>query len=102
MLSLIPPMAILPILFIAFGTGELAKIALIVIGAILAFAVNVDVEWVNLDLIGYILMAAGAVTFIIGLVLMMRKRTSVTTVHNGTDGANGSISERRTTTAGAP
>lgn len=31
-LSLIPPMAILPILFIAFGTGELAKIALIVIG----------------------------------------------------------------------
>ncbi|WP_348761231.1 ABC transporter permease subunit [uncultured Salinisphaera sp.] len=31
-LSLIPPMAILPILFIVFGTGELAKIALIVIG----------------------------------------------------------------------
>ncbi len=30
--SLIPPMAILPILFIAFGTGEAAKIALIVIG----------------------------------------------------------------------
>ncbi|APX92528.1 lipid kinase [Halomonas sp. 1513] len=31
-ISLIPPMAILPILFIAFGTGEAAKIALIVIG----------------------------------------------------------------------
>lgn len=31
-ISLIPPMAILPILFIAFGTGEGAKIALIVIG----------------------------------------------------------------------
>ncbi|ROO30005.1 ABC transporter permease [Salinisphaera japonica] len=30
--SLIPPMAILPILFIVFGTGEMAKIALIVIG----------------------------------------------------------------------
>lgn len=30
--SLIPPMAILPILFIAFGTGEASKIALIVIG----------------------------------------------------------------------
>ncbi|WP_027351714.1 ABC transporter permease [Halotalea alkalilenta] len=30
--SLIPPMAILPILFIAFGTDELAKVALIVIG----------------------------------------------------------------------
>ncbi|MHB0775853.1 ABC transporter permease [Halomonas sp. WWR20] len=31
-ISLIPPMAILPVLFIAFGTGEMAKIALIVIG----------------------------------------------------------------------
>lgn len=30
--SLIPPMAILPILFIAFGTGEAAKIALIAVG----------------------------------------------------------------------
>ena len=41
------------------GTG----IALIVIGAILAFAVNVDVPAVDLTLIGYILMAAGAVVF---------------------------------------
>lgn len=30
--SLIPPMAILPILFIVFGLGELAKVALIIIG----------------------------------------------------------------------
>ncbi|PWV65688.1 ABC transporter permease [Plasticicumulans acidivorans] len=31
-LSLIPPMAILPILFIVFGLGEVSKVALIVIG----------------------------------------------------------------------
>ncbi|MBN2816859.1 MAG: ABC transporter permease [Campylobacterales bacterium] len=31
-LSMVPPMAILPILFIVFGMGELAKVALIVIG----------------------------------------------------------------------
>jgi NitT/TauT family transport system permease protein len=31
-LSLIPPLAVLPILFIVFGLGELAKVALIVIG----------------------------------------------------------------------
>jgi NitT/TauT family transport system permease protein len=31
-ISLIPPLAVLPILFIAFGLGETAKIALIVIG----------------------------------------------------------------------
>jgi len=30
--SMVPPMAILPILFITFGMGELAKVALIVIG----------------------------------------------------------------------
>ncbi len=30
--SMVPPMAILPILFIVFGMGELAKVALIVIG----------------------------------------------------------------------
>jgi hypothetical protein len=79
----------------SIGTG----IVLVVIGAILTFALDLQVEGINLDLVGYILMVAGAVVFIIGLVLMMRKRTSVTTVHNGTDGANGStVSERRTTT----
>ena len=31
-LSLIPPLAVLPILFIAFGLGEVSKVALIVIG----------------------------------------------------------------------
>lgn len=31
-ISLVPPMALLPILFIVFGLGELAKVALIVIG----------------------------------------------------------------------
>ena len=31
-LSMIPPLAILPILFIVFGVGELAKVALIVLG----------------------------------------------------------------------
>ena len=48
-----------------------ASIFLIAIGAILAFAVNVQLDWVNLDLIGYILMGAGVVVFIIGLVLLM-------------------------------
>ncbi|MEH6781965.1 MAG: DUF6458 family protein [Rhodoglobus sp.] len=78
----------------SIGTG----IVLFVIGAILTFALDFQIDGVNLDLIGYILMGAGFVVFVIGLVLMMRKRTSVTTVHNGTDGANGSVTERRTST----
>lgn len=57
-------------------------IALFVIGAILTFAINLDVAWADLDLIGYILMAAGIVVFIISLVLVLRKRSSVETVRH--------------------
>ena len=49
-------------------------IVLLVIGAILVFAVNVDVEYVNLDLIGYILMIAGGVVVLLGLIFMMTRR----------------------------
>ncbi len=57
-------------------------IALFVIGAIAAFAINLENAWVNLDLIGYILMGAGVVVFIISLVLVLRKRSSVETVRH--------------------
>lgn len=57
-------------------------IFLFVVGAILAFAINVQVDWANLDLIGYLLMGAGVVVFLISLVLVMRKRSSVETVRH--------------------
>lgn len=60
------------------GTG----IVLFVIGAVLAFAINVDVTWASLDLIGYILMGAGVVVFAISLILVLRKRSSVETVRH--------------------
>ena len=69
-----------------------------VIGAILTFALNVETGFVNLDLVGYILMAAGAIVFVIGLVLAMRKRQSVTTVQSGVDANGGTVQERRTST----
>ena len=78
----------------SIGTG----IALFVIGAVLAFAVNLQVEWVNLQLVGYFLMGAGALVFIIGLVMAMRKRESITTVHSGVDANGGSMQQRRTST----
>lgn len=56
----------------SIGTG----IVLFVIGAILVFAVNVEVEWVNLDMVGYILMGAGVVVFLIGIILLVRRRTT--------------------------
>lgn len=74
-----------------------AGIVLFVIGAILAFAVNVQVEWVNLDLIGYILMAAGVLVFILGLVLMMRRRSSETVTRTAVDPAAGERVTRQST-----
>ena len=76
-----------------------AGVALFVIGAILAFAVNVETEWVNLDLIGYILMAGGAVVFIVGLVLMMRRRRSDTVSRTAVDPvANERVTRQSTST----
>lgn len=78
----------------SIGTG----IALFVIGAILTFAVNIDTgSAVNLDLIGYILMGAGVVIFIIGLVLLLRKRQTTTTVRSAVDPASGENIQSRTT-----
>lgn len=54
-----------------------AGIALFVIGAILVFAVNVDTtQFIDLDLIGYILMGAGVLVFLLGLVFSFRRRST--------------------------
>lgn len=72
-------------------------IFLFVVGAILRFAVNVQVSWINLQLVGDFLMGAGVVVAIIGIVLLMRKRSSVTTVRTAVDPANGdSVASRET------
>jgi len=64
-------------------------IVLFVIGAILAFALNLTVDWINLQLVGYILMIAGAIVIILGIVLLARRRRSVTTSHSSVDPATG-------------
>ncbi|WP_438353894.1 DUF6458 family protein [Microbacterium sp. CJ88] len=79
-------------------------IALFVIGAILAFAVNVDLGgFVNLSLIGYILMIAGVVVFLLSLVFVMRRRSTVSTSRTAVDPVNGEqVTTRRTTDNGEP
>jgi len=64
-------------------------IALIVIGAILAFAFNLDNSWIDLHLIGYILMGAGVIVFLIGLIVLFRRRQSVATTHTAVDPTSG-------------
>lgn len=67
-------------------------IALIVIGAILSFAVRDSVSGIDLGMIGYICMAAGAVGIILGFVVQNRKTTSVT--QQVQDPATGSTTTR--------
>lgn len=79
----------------SIGSG----ILLIVIGAILNFALDVRVDWIDLDLVGYILMGAGALMVIIGLINMMRRRSVETTARTQVDPATGSRVTRSEHTA---
>lgn len=66
-----------------------AGIFLFAVGAILAFAVNIDVPGIDIAIVGYILMAAGLIGIILGVVLITRKRQSVSTTRSGTDPVSG-------------
>jgi F0F1-type ATP synthase assembly protein I len=59
----------------AIGSG----IFLIVVGAILAFAVNDSVDAVDLGMIGYICMGAGVLAIIISLVVNAQRANSTHT-----------------------
>jgi hypothetical protein len=48
-------------------------IFLIVVGAILTFALNASVDAVNLELIGWICMAAGVLAILLSLILSSRR-----------------------------
>lgn len=73
-------------------------IALFVIGAILAFAVNIEIAAIDLTMIGYILMGAGVVVFIISLIMMLRRRQVSSTTRSAIDPNSGERVTRRSTT----
>ena len=54
-----------------------ASIFMLAVGAIITFAFNIRVGWLDLDAVGWILMAAGAVGLIVTLTMMNRRRTVV-------------------------
>ena len=66
----------------SIGTG----VVLFVIGAILRFAVSASIPGVDLSLVGTILMVAGGVVFVLGLVLLFRRREAVTSSTVSPDG----------------
>ncbi len=60
--------------------GMGSGIVLFVIGAVLAFALNITVDWIDLNMVGYLLMGAGALIFLISLILFARRRSASTAV----------------------
>ena len=69
---------------------------LIALGAILTFAVEADIPYISLDLVGYILMAAGVIGLIWALLTSNRSRTTETRVVN--DPATGETVRRSEST----
>lgn len=74
-------------------------IFLFVVGAILTFALNFELSWINLDLVGYLLMGAGVVITIIGIALLARRRSVTTTERSGVDPVSGTRVTQRSTDA---
>lgn len=56
------------------------SIALLALGAILTFALDVQVGWLDLDAVGWILMAAGAAGLILTMTIWNSRRTTRSTV----------------------
>ncbi|WP_207344833.1 DUF6458 family protein [Arthrobacter sp. E3] len=73
-----------------------AGILLVVIGAILRFALNIQLAWIDLNLVGNILMAAGALVFVLGLIFTFRRRRSTTTRRTTVGRPDGENVVRRT------
>lgn len=65
------------------GTG----IVLLVVGAVLRFAITLPNQYVDFGVVGTNLMGAGLVALIIGLLVAFRPRSTVTTVVDGRDQA---------------
>lgn len=72
-------------------------IFLFVVGAILTFALDVEVAWLDIDLVGYLLMGAGFIITIIGLAFLLRKRQSITTERSTVDPQSGTRVDQRST-----
>ncbi|MEU7978961.1 DUF6458 family protein [Micromonospora sp. NPDC049081] len=56
-----------------------ASIFLIAVGAIFAFAVDADLGWLNLDVVGWVLMLAGLVGLLTTLFFWNSRRRAVVT-----------------------
>ena len=66
-----------------------AGIFLIALGAILSFAITVSPTWIDIHIVGDILMVAGVIIVIIAIIMMTRRRRSSVTRRRYVDPASG-------------
>ena len=67
------------------------SIFLLALGAILAFAVNADISGLDINIIGWILMAAGLIGLVITLWFWNSRRRTVVTRQSATPAPGGAV-----------
>ena len=72
-------------LIMGIGSG----IFLFIVGAIISFALNFDVKWVDQNVIGYLFMGGGALVFLISLFSSFKKRSTTVTTNTAFDSGAG-------------
>lgn len=72
-----------------------ASIFMIALGAIITFGFNVTIGWLDLDVVGWVLMAAGALGLIMTLVVLSNRRRTV--VNSPPDVEDSGVVRERTT-----
>lgn len=53
------------------------SVFLIAVGAIIKFALDIRVGWLDLDVVGWVLMAAGAIGLIVTLIIFGNRRRTI-------------------------
>ena len=74
-----------------------ASIFMLAVGAIITFAFNVRVGWLDLDVVGWVLMGAGALGLLLTLAVFSRRRRTVVTTRPDTYAGDRPVVEERTT-----
>ena len=70
-----------------------ASVFLLAAGAIIAFALDIKVGWLDLDIVGWVLMLCGVIGLGLAISAMSRRRRTVVTPVQGTPVADRQIVE---------
>jgi hypothetical protein len=73
-----------------------ASIFMLAVGAIITFAFNIRVGWLDLDVVGWVLMAAGALGVLLTLTIFSPRRRTVVSTQSDLPADRRVVEERST------